>query len=157
MFFPPENVHVIVYAKSLDLLITARMIWLWQCVTWHSVAVDMVWTPPPLSLSSQHHIKYQHLLKKKYVCPHPSCGRLFRLQKQLLRHAKHHTGTVYVWIIHWSYRAWRREGNSPDTPWRALFSEKKGTAVRISCAQLCELTAGADIDRRNKGSVGNPL
>ncbi|KAJ1074952.1 hypothetical protein K5549_000926 [Capra hircus] len=40
----------------------------------------------------QHHIKYQHLLKKKYVCPHPSCGRLFRLQKQLLRHAKHHTG-----------------------------------------------------------------
>ncbi|XP_034389452.1 E3 ubiquitin-protein ligase ZFP91 isoform X2 [Cyclopterus lumpus] len=39
----------------------------------------------------QHHIKYQHLLKKKYVCPHPSCGRLFRLQKQLLRHAKHHT------------------------------------------------------------------
>lgn len=41
----------------------------------------------------QHHIKYQHLLKKKYVCPHPSCGRLFRLQKQLLRHAKHHTGT----------------------------------------------------------------
>ncbi|NXF10154.1 ZFP91 ligase, partial [Smithornis capensis] len=42
----------------------------------------------------QHHIKYQHLLKKKYVCPHPSCGRLFRLQKQLLRHAKHHTGTV---------------------------------------------------------------
>ncbi|KAE8591515.1 hypothetical protein XENTR_v10018478 [Xenopus tropicalis] len=40
---------------------------------------------------SQHHIKYQHLLKKKYVCPHPSCGRLFRLQKQLLRHAKHHT------------------------------------------------------------------
>ncbi|KFV52196.1 E3 ubiquitin-protein ligase ZFP91, partial [Gavia stellata] len=30
----------------------------------------------------QHHIKYQHLLKKKYVC---------RLQKQLLRHAKHHT------------------------------------------------------------------
>lgn len=40
----------------------------------------------------QHHIKYQHLLKKKYVCPYPSCGRLFRLQKQLLRHAKHHTG-----------------------------------------------------------------
>ncbi|KAG8006138.1 E3 ubiquitin-protein ligase ZFP91 [Nibea albiflora] len=40
----------------------------------------------------QHHIKYQHLLKKKYVCDHPSCGRLFRLQKQLLRHAKHHTG-----------------------------------------------------------------
>ncbi|XP_034413371.1 E3 ubiquitin-protein ligase ZFP91-like isoform X2 [Cyclopterus lumpus] len=39
----------------------------------------------------QHHIKYQHLLKKKYVCDHPSCGRLFRLQKQLLRHAKHHT------------------------------------------------------------------
>ncbi|XP_077461776.1 uncharacterized protein zfp91 [Stigmatopora argus] len=39
----------------------------------------------------QHHIKYQHLLKKKYVCPHPTCGRLFRLQKQLLRHAKHHT------------------------------------------------------------------
>ncbi|XP_071758868.1 uncharacterized protein LOC139914437 [Centroberyx gerrardi] len=39
----------------------------------------------------QHHIKYQHLLKKKYVCSHPSCGRLFRLQKQLLRHAKHHT------------------------------------------------------------------
>ncbi|XP_074087554.1 E3 ubiquitin-protein ligase ZFP91 isoform X6 [Macrotis lagotis] len=39
----------------------------------------------------QHHIKYQHMLKKKYVCPHPSCGRLFRLQKQLLRHAKHHT------------------------------------------------------------------
>ncbi|KAM8900242.1 uncharacterized protein AB9W97_010272 isoform 2-T4 [Spinachia spinachia] len=39
----------------------------------------------------QHHIKYQHLLKKKYVCNHPSCGRLFRLQKQLLRHAKHHT------------------------------------------------------------------
>ncbi|KAF3697958.1 E3 ubiquitin-protein ligase ZFP91 [Channa argus] len=39
----------------------------------------------------QHHIKYQHLLKKKYVCEHPSCGRLFRLQKQLLRHAKHHT------------------------------------------------------------------
>ncbi|KAL4641486.1 hypothetical protein GN956_G10285 [Arapaima gigas] len=39
----------------------------------------------------QHHIKYQHLLMKKYVCPHPSCGRLFRLQKQLLRHAKHHT------------------------------------------------------------------
>ncbi|XP_055779891.1 E3 ubiquitin-protein ligase ZFP91-like isoform X2 [Salvelinus fontinalis] len=39
----------------------------------------------------QHHIKYQHLLKKKFVCPHPSCGRLFRLQKQLLRHAKHHT------------------------------------------------------------------
>lgn len=46
----------------------------------------------------QHHIKYQHLLKKKYVCPHPSCGRLFRLQKQLLRHAKHHTGT-YTQII----------------------------------------------------------
>ncbi|XP_035471761.1 E3 ubiquitin-protein ligase ZFP91 isoform X2 [Scophthalmus maximus] len=39
----------------------------------------------------QHHIKYQHMLKKKYVCDHPSCGRLFRLQKQLLRHAKHHT------------------------------------------------------------------
>ncbi|XP_051993775.1 E3 ubiquitin-protein ligase ZFP91-like isoform X1 [Xyrauchen texanus] len=39
----------------------------------------------------QHHIKYQHLMKKKYVCPYPSCGRLFRLQKQLLRHAKHHT------------------------------------------------------------------
>ncbi|XP_069836910.1 E3 ubiquitin-protein ligase ZFP91 [Dendropsophus ebraccatus] len=39
----------------------------------------------------QHHIKYQHLLMKKYVCPHPSCGRLFRLQKQLMRHAKHHT------------------------------------------------------------------
>ncbi|XP_021326902.2 uncharacterized protein zfp91 isoform X7 [Danio rerio] len=39
----------------------------------------------------QHHIKYQHLMKKKYVCPHPTCGRLFRLQKQLLRHAKHHT------------------------------------------------------------------
>lgn len=39
----------------------------------------------------QHHIKYQHQMKKKYVCPHPSCGRLFRLQKQLLRHAKHHT------------------------------------------------------------------
>uniref|UniRef100_A0A3Q3GB01 E3 ubiquitin-protein ligase ZFP91 n=1 Tax=Labrus bergylta TaxID=56723 RepID=A0A3Q3GB01_9LABR len=39
----------------------------------------------------QHHIKYQHLLKKKYMCDHPSCGRLFRLQKQLLRHAKHHT------------------------------------------------------------------
>ncbi|XP_022624555.1 E3 ubiquitin-protein ligase ZFP91-like [Seriola dumerili] len=39
----------------------------------------------------QHHIKYQHLLKKNYVCDHPSCGRLFRLQKQLLRHAKHHT------------------------------------------------------------------
>ncbi|XP_029943852.1 E3 ubiquitin-protein ligase ZFP91-like [Salarias fasciatus] len=39
----------------------------------------------------QHHIKYQHLLKKRYVCDHPSCGRLFRLQKQLLRHAKHHT------------------------------------------------------------------
>ncbi|EHB18018.1 Zinc finger protein 91-like protein [Heterocephalus glaber] len=39
----------------------------------------------------QHHIKYQHLLKKKYVCPHPSCGRLFRLQKQLLRHAKRPT------------------------------------------------------------------
>ncbi|XP_056156389.1 E3 ubiquitin-protein ligase ZFP91-like [Lampris incognitus] len=39
----------------------------------------------------QHHIKYQHLLKKKYACNHPSCGRLFRLQKQLLRHAKHHT------------------------------------------------------------------
>ncbi|XP_016087993.1 E3 ubiquitin-protein ligase ZFP91 isoform X2 [Sinocyclocheilus grahami] len=39
----------------------------------------------------QHHIKYQHMMKKKYVCPHPSCGRLFRLQKQLLRHAKHHT------------------------------------------------------------------
>lgn len=31
------------------------------------------------------------MLKKKYVCDHPSCGRLFRLQKQLLRHAKHHT------------------------------------------------------------------
>lgn len=46
-----------------------------------------------LLFSFQHHIKYQHLLKKKYVCPHPSCGRLFRLQKQLLRHAKHHTGT----------------------------------------------------------------
>nr|XP_033776051.1 LOW QUALITY PROTEIN: E3 ubiquitin-protein ligase ZFP91 [Geotrypetes seraphini] len=29
--------------------------------------------------------------EEKYVCPHPSCGRLFRLQKQLLRHAKHHT------------------------------------------------------------------
>ena len=43
----------------------------------------------------QHHIKYQHLLKKKYVCPHPTCGRLFRLQKQLLRHAKHHTGAQY--------------------------------------------------------------
>lgn len=42
----------------------------------------------------QHHIKYQHLMKKKYVCPHPSCGRLFRLQKQLLRHAKHHTGKI---------------------------------------------------------------
>ncbi|XP_041635465.1 E3 ubiquitin-protein ligase ZFP91-like isoform X2 [Cheilinus undulatus] len=39
----------------------------------------------------QHHIKYQHLLKKKYMCDFPSCGRLFRLQKQLLRHAKHHT------------------------------------------------------------------
>ncbi|XP_030018570.1 E3 ubiquitin-protein ligase ZFP91-like isoform X2 [Sphaeramia orbicularis] len=39
----------------------------------------------------QHHIKYQHMLKKEYVCDHPSCGRLFRLQKQLLRHAKHHT------------------------------------------------------------------
>ncbi|XP_034532172.1 LOW QUALITY PROTEIN: E3 ubiquitin-protein ligase ZFP91-like [Notolabrus celidotus] len=39
----------------------------------------------------QHHIKYQHMLKKKYVCDHPACGRLFRLQKQLLRHAKHHT------------------------------------------------------------------
>ncbi|XP_054634409.1 E3 ubiquitin-protein ligase ZFP91-like [Dunckerocampus dactyliophorus] len=39
----------------------------------------------------KHHIKYQHLLKKKYVCPHPNCGTLFRLQKQLLRHAKHHT------------------------------------------------------------------
>lgn len=48
---------------------------------------------PFISLLLQHHIKYQHLLKKKYVCPHPSCGRLFRLQKQLLRHAKHHTGT----------------------------------------------------------------
>lgn len=34
------------------------------------------------------------MLKKKYVCDHPSCGRLFRLQKQLLRHAKHHTGDV---------------------------------------------------------------
>lgn len=33
-------------------------------------------------------------MKKKYVCPHPSCGRLFRLQKQLLRHAKHHTGKI---------------------------------------------------------------
>uniref|UniRef100_A0A3B4B0M3 E3 ubiquitin-protein ligase ZFP91 n=1 Tax=Periophthalmus magnuspinnatus TaxID=409849 RepID=A0A3B4B0M3_9GOBI len=44
----------------------------------------------------QHHIKYQHLLKKKYVCPHPSCGRLFRLQKQLLRHAKHHTQRDYI-------------------------------------------------------------
>ncbi|CAJ1086263.1 LOW QUALITY PROTEIN: E3 ubiquitin-protein ligase ZFP91-like [Xyrichtys novacula] len=39
----------------------------------------------------QHHIKYQHMLKKKYICDHPTCGRLFRLQKQLLRHAKHHT------------------------------------------------------------------
>lgn len=39
----------------------------------------------------QHHIKYQHLLKKKFVCDYPSCGRLFRLQKQLMRHAKHHT------------------------------------------------------------------
>lgn len=39
----------------------------------------------------QHHMKYQHLLKKKFVCDHPSCGRLFRLQKQLLRHAKHHS------------------------------------------------------------------
>lgn len=48
-----------------------------------------------LMSSSQHHIKYQHLLKKKYVCDHPSCGRLFRLQKQLLRHAKHHTGYFY--------------------------------------------------------------
>lgn len=46
----------------------------------------------PFTFLFQHHIKYQHLLKKKYVCPHPSCGRLFRLQKQLLRHAKHHTG-----------------------------------------------------------------
>lgn len=48
-----------------------------------------------LCLIHQHHIKYQHLLKKKYVCPHPSCGRLFRLQKQLLRHAKHHTGRAH--------------------------------------------------------------
>ncbi|XP_072892377.1 E3 ubiquitin-protein ligase ZFP91 isoform X1 [Hemitrygon akajei] len=39
----------------------------------------------------QHHMRYQHMLKKKYVCPHPSCGRLFRLQKQLLRHTKHHS------------------------------------------------------------------
>ncbi|KAB0346769.1 hypothetical protein FD754_011626 [Muntiacus muntjak] len=50
----------------------------------------------------QHHIKYQHLLKKKYVCPHPSCGRLFRLQKQLLRHAKHHTGLH--WMLFASYQ-----------------------------------------------------
>lgn len=40
------------------------------------------------------------MLKKKYVCDHPSCGRLFRLQKQLLRHAKHHTGDVQAPIIH---------------------------------------------------------
>ncbi|XP_061840405.1 E3 ubiquitin-protein ligase ZFP91-like [Nerophis lumbriciformis] len=39
----------------------------------------------------KHHIKYQHLLKKKYVCPHPYCGTLFRLQRQLFRHAKQHT------------------------------------------------------------------
>ncbi|KAF3822096.1 hypothetical protein GH733_007470 [Mirounga leonina] len=42
-------------------------------------------------LAHPRYLQYQHLLKKKYVCPHPSCGRLFRLQKQLLRHAKHHT------------------------------------------------------------------
>lgn len=56
----------------------------------HLTDVDILFC---IFFAHQHHIKYQHLLKKKYVCPHPSCGRLFRLQKQLLRHAKHHTGT----------------------------------------------------------------
>lgn len=82
----------------------------WISISLPELAVEMELTPtqvnsiklffPVLRLSrwlsfscnSQHHIKYQHLLKKKFVCPHPSCGRLFRLQKQLLRHAKHHTG-----------------------------------------------------------------
>ncbi|NXD73206.1 ZFP91 ligase, partial [Eolophus roseicapillus] len=59
----------------------------------------------------QHHIKYQHLLKKKYVCPHPSCGRLFRLQKQLLRHAKHHTGTGRDYICEYCARAFKSSHN----------------------------------------------
>ncbi|NXX99322.1 ZFP91 ligase, partial [Centropus bengalensis] len=59
----------------------------------------------------QHHIKYQHLLKKKYVCPHPSCGRLFRLQKQLLRHAKHHTGTWKDYICEYCARAFKSSHN----------------------------------------------
>ncbi|NXX40616.1 ZFP91 ligase, partial [Tricholaema leucomelas] len=59
----------------------------------------------------QHHIKYQHLLKKKYVCPHPSCGRLFRLQKQLLRHAKHHTGTGEDYICEYCARAFKSSHN----------------------------------------------
>lgn len=61
--------------------------------------------PYYIQLQNQHHIKYQHLLKKKYVCPHPSCGRLFRLQKQLLRHAKHHTGLCTCgrpWLVWWT-------------------------------------------------------
>lgn len=62
-----------------------------QCASASSLA-NQKESLQPFAFLSQHHIKYQHLLKKKYVCPHPSCGRLFRLQKQLLRHAKHHTG-----------------------------------------------------------------
>ena len=68
---------------------------------WHTVLHN-------LCFPCQHHIKYQHLLKKKYVCPHPSCGRLFRLQKQLLRHAKHHTGTCAAQTEnrHWVWSVW---------------------------------------------------
>lgn len=65
--------------------------------------------------SSQHHIKYQHLLKKKYVCDHPSCGRLFRLQKQLLRHAKHHTGYFLLMDVYACMLIFWPASNHPHT------------------------------------------
>ncbi|XP_010219709.1 PREDICTED: LOW QUALITY PROTEIN: E3 ubiquitin-protein ligase ZFP91-like [Tinamus guttatus] len=89
----------------------------------------------------QHHIKYQHLLKKKYVCPHPSCGRLFRLQKQLLRHAKHHTDTVGragTWLK--CHLGRRCPGYSSRPPVTALVSPSRRCEIcGFTCRQKASL------------------
>ncbi|KPP60586.1 hypothetical protein Z043_121397 [Scleropages formosus] len=78
---------------------------------------------------NRHHIKYQHLLKKKYVCPHPSCGRLFRLQKQLLRHAKHHTVLALM--------CWNKEVCDPCERDHPLSSARSLTDQRDYICEYC--------------------
>lgn len=46
--------------------------------------------------SPQHHVKYQHLQQKSFICSHPTCSESFNIKKRPKEHVKLHSSEFLV-------------------------------------------------------------